>query len=357
MDIKLTLDSFLPDWLKRLYNFFSAVPANVEVENYWFYNISNLAYFLISLLHLSWIVVFFVIGQKTMLCVQIPSIFCYFIALYFNRKGQHVLAMVIGLVEVNLHQALAVVLLGWGTGFQNFIPLIALLPFLKYNESWLVKFGLGAGCMLCYLSIDKFVKNALPLRELSAVAADFLNFSNSVLCFLLVALWGIVLAISYQRAVSALIKKEQELFASQKANEQAEIIRELQLKDRDNEIYQLRNIELKNSNVEITEQKKVIEELVAEQEKIIRMRTLELQDANIKLIQANKKLLELIQYNSHYLREPLARVMGGMSIHEDVGLEEFYNDVWPQIDRAVHDLDRRIIDVIKIAEETVELYS
>ncbi len=357
MDIKITLDSFLPGWLKRLYIFFGTIPSNVEPDNYWFYNISNLAYILILILHVSWIVVFYLIGQKALLCAQLPSILCYVVALFLNRRGYHVLAMVIGLVEVNLHQVLAVTMLGWGMGFQNFIPLIALLPFLKYNEPWVVKMGLCIGCMLSYLYIDKFIKNRPPLFNLGTMGADYLNFSNSILCFILVALWGIVLAVSYQRAVSALLKKEQELFASQKANEQAEIIRKLELKERDNEIYQLRNIELKSSNVEIIEQKKVIEELVAEQDKIIQMRTLELQDANIKLIQANKKLLELIQYNSHYLREPLARVMGGMSIHEDVGLEEFYSDVWPQIDRAVHDLDRRIIDVIKIAEETVELYS
>ena len=158
MDVMHTVDRFLPKWVKRVYDFFIVIPAGVKADNYWFYNISNLAYVLVALLHTIWIGVFYFMGQSTMMYIQFFSVSCYAVALFFNRKGYHVLGMVIALAEANLHQVLAAATLGWGIGYQNFIPLIALLPFLKYNESWVTKFALAFGCLLCYMYIDQFNK-------------------------------------------------------------------------------------------------------------------------------------------------------------------------------------------------------
>lgn len=343
--------------VSRLNEYFRAVPQNVKDDNYWFYTISNLAYTLITFLHIFWVVVFYFMEQETLRNVQFASISVYVLAIALNRRGYHVLAMFLGLMEVNLHQGVAVTLLGWGAGFQNFIPLIALLPFLKYNENWFVKISLAASCMVTYLAIDFYMKNHIPIYIISKAASNFLIFSNALVAFLLVALWGIVLAISYQRTVTALMKKEQELFASKKAVEQAEILRQLEKKEQDSEIFQLRYVELKNSNDEIVLQKELIEALVAEQEIIIRQRTSELAETNFKLVNANKKLVELIQYNAHNLREPLARIMGAMYVMDYVSQEEFYGEIWPQMGKAVDDLDRSIKEVITIADETIVLYS
>ncbi len=347
----VTSNTFFGRLANSASRYFTAIPGFVREENYWFYNISNLAYTLITLLHCSWIVVFMNIGQSAMMLVQFGSIALYISALVLNRRGHHNAAMIIGILEATVHQGIAVRLLGWGAGFQNFIPLIAILPFLKHNASWFLKIGLGVGCTLFYLVIDFFIKNEPPLFQLKQTQVDLFNFSNSVMCFLLAALWGIVLSVSYQRTVAALLKKEQEL----KAVEQAGILRQLELKERDNEIFQLRNVELKNSNDEILHQKRLIEELVSEQEKIIEIRTKELADANTKLVQANKKLLELIQYNAHNIREPLTRLMGAMLVMEYMTIEEFREEIWPQMEKAVQDLDKAIKEVITIADNTVKL--
>ncbi len=101
---------------------------------------------------------------------------------------------------------------------------------------------------------------------------------------------------------------------------------------------------------------KTITKLVSEQEQTIQQRTAELAESNKKLIHANKKLVELIQYNAHNLREPLTRISGAMIIQEYITSEEFYKDVWPQMQKAVTDLDNSIKEVISIADETVDLY-
>jgi signal transduction histidine kinase len=97
-----------------------------------------------------------------------------------------------------------------------------------------------------------------------------------------------------------------------------------------------------------------IHKLVSEQEQTIQVRTAELAASNDKLIHANKKLVELIQYNAHNLREPLMRISGAMVIQEYLPTEEFFEDIWPQMRKAVTDLDDSIKNVINIADETVE---
>ena len=340
----------------RIYKYMSSVPASVKEDNYWFYSISNLAYTLIIVLHASWILVFYFFDQTTMMSVQLISIAAYIAAMAVNRRGYHFAGMLIGLLEANLHQTLAVASFGWIAGFQNLIPLMALMPFLKYNEKWITKIVLGLLCLAFYLYIDIFIKDQPPLQHLTGAAMNFFNFSNGVLCFILAALWGIVLAISYQRTVNALIRKEQELFTFQKAQEQADILRQLEVTERDNEIFHLRNVELKNSNDEINQQKELIEAMVSEQEIIILRRTSELAESNEKLTELNKKLVELIQYNAHSLREPLTRIMGAIDVASFITPEVFQEEIWPHLGKAVNDLDTRIRDVISLANDTIKLY-
>ena len=100
----------------------------------------------------------------------------------------------------------------------------------------------------------------------------------------------------------------------------------------------------------------VITKLVDEQEHTIEQRTGELAESNIKLANVNNKLVHLIQYNAHNLREPLTRISGGMLIKEYMTDDEFFTEVWPHLQKAVNDLDVRLKDVIKIADETVGFY-
>ncbi len=107
---------------------------------------------------------------------------------------------------------------------------------------------------------------------------------------------------------------------------------------------------------ELEQKHTVITQLVDEQEHTIEQRTSELAESNVKLANVNNKLVHLIQYNAHNLREPLTRISGGMLIKEYMTDEEFFHDVWPHLQKAVNDLDVRLRDVIKIADETVGFY-
>ncbi len=96
---------------------------------------------------------------------------------------------------------------------------------------------------------------------------------------------------------------------------------------------------------------KIISKLANEQEIVIEQRTHELAVANHDLADSNKKLRELIQYNAHQVREPLTRITGVMGIMDDLSNEEFMQDFWPEIARAVNDLDGRVKNIIQKAQE------
>jgi tetratricopeptide (TPR) repeat protein len=99
-------------------------------------------------------------------------------------------------------------------------------------------------------------------------------------------------------------------------------------------------------NNQLQESNKTISHLVTDQEAIIADRT-------EKLLKSNQKLVELIQYSAHNMREPLARVMGAMSIRDMIPAEEFDLEIWPQMAKAVTDLDNSIKEVVNIADETI----
>jgi class 3 adenylate cyclase len=244
----------------KVYNHFDTIPEAISIENYRFYIISNIAYTLGWFIHLLWLFVFLSIGQYTMMNFQFLSIGYHVLAIYLNRKGIHQAAMIIGMLEVVGHQVLAVYLLGWGAGFQYIIAAITLFPFLKPDGSLVVKALLFISCVASFLLLEIYVKNQQPVYTLSAAAVNGFNYSNIILCFLFMATWGFFVNIATQRTEEVLVKKKQELFIAEKAAEQTEMQRQLEVKQRDNEIYRLRNVELKNSNDEIILRNKMIEE-------------------------------------------------------------------------------------------------
>ena len=74
------------------------------------------------------------------------------------------------------------------------------------------------------------------------------------------ATWGSFLTIAVQRTETILTERNKAVYAAEKATEQAEMQRQLDVKERDMEIFRLRNVELKNSYDEIARRNVMIEE-------------------------------------------------------------------------------------------------
>jgi len=251
---------FIIRQFNRLYDHFDTAPPDIKLENYWFYTISNVAYTLAWMVHALWMVVFYLIGQYTMMWIQLAGISFYAVTIIFNRKGHHFAGLFLGGAEVIGHAVIATRLLGWGAGFQYYLPVIAVFPFLKHKGSWVLKASIVASMLLSYLYLDIYVKGLPPIFNLGNTIMNRFYYSNFIASFLIMSMWGLLLTAAYQRTVNLLINKEQELYNAEKDREQADMQRQLEVKERDNEIYRLRNVELKASHDEIVLQNHVIEE-------------------------------------------------------------------------------------------------
>jgi len=246
--------------LIRIFRHFDTIPPAISIEHYRFYIISNILYTLAWGIHAVWLGVFFTLGIYTLMWVQLASIACHAMAIMLNRKGQHGTAMIIGMAEIIVYQIVSVYLLGWNAGFQYFIIAISLFPFLKHDTTWPVKGLLSLMCVTSYLFLEIKVKNQPPVYALGAIARNGFNYSNIVVCFMFMATWGFFLTFAVKKTEAIILERNKALYLAEKAAEQAELQRQLEVKERDMEIYRLRNVELKNSFDEIALRNKMIEE-------------------------------------------------------------------------------------------------
>ncbi len=212
------------------------------------------------MIHALWFGAFFYLGVYALMWFQVISVGSHVLEIVLNRGGRHEAAMILGMLEVIVHQVLATYLIGWGAGFQYIILAIMLFPFLKHDTTWLVKGFLALACISSFLYLEINIKNQLPVYTLSHTSEMVFNYSNIVLCFLFMATWGSFLTIAVQRTETILMERNKAVYTAEKATEQAELQRQLEVKERDMEIYRLRNVELKHSFDEIARRNEMIEE-------------------------------------------------------------------------------------------------
>ncbi len=246
--------------LMRIFRHFDTIPQAVSIDHYRFYIISNILYTLAWGIHAVWLVAFFCLGIYMLMWIQLASILSHAIAIAINRKGHHGAAMIIGIAEIITYQVVSVYLLGWNSGFQYFIIAISLFPFLKHDTSWPIKGLLSLTCVVSYLFLEIHVKNQPPVFTLGQVAQNGFNYTNIVICFMFMATWGFFLTFAVQKTEGIILERNKALYLAEKAAEQAELQRQLEVKERDAEIYRLRNVELKHSVDEIASRNLVIEE-------------------------------------------------------------------------------------------------
>ncbi len=237
----------------RIYKHFDTVPSNIPIEQYSFYIISNIGYTIGWNVHFWWMVAFLCIGQYTMAGIQVVSILCHVVAIIINRRGNYQPAMMIGMLEVMGHQALAAYLLGWHSGFQYLIPAVAIFPYLKPDGNIVAKSFLVLCGMASFIGIEVLLKDHTAVFHVTAEQVKWFNYSNIVGCFLLISTWGVFISVATRRAQQIIDRKNEKIY-------KAEMQRELDITTRDAEISHLRNVELKNSNDEILLRNHQIEE-------------------------------------------------------------------------------------------------
>ncbi len=235
---------FLRTGIVAIYRHFDTLPKGVELENSRFYTVSNLAQTLAWNAHLWWLFTFWYLEIYPLAWIQVLSVLAYVMAILTNRKGYHMTSMTISLMEIVAHQILAVWLLGAMSGFQYFIPVVAIFPFLKPRGNIFLKSGLLLMCAAGFLFIELYVSKVTPVYTLAESPLMLFNITNIVMAFGFVGLWALYLNVAIYRGEIILAKRTREIALLEQQAEQDKLTFELQMKERDNEIFRLRNIEL-----------------------------------------------------------------------------------------------------------------
>lgn len=246
--------------LKRIYLHFDTLPKAVELENSRFYTVANVAETGAWMAHLAWAFIFYSLGLPTLVYIQLASIACYVAAIICNRHGYHMASMTIALGELVIHQVIVVWLLGTEAGFQYFVPVVGIFPFLKPRGNFVWKSLLLVMCVAGFMFIELYLHTLTPVYSLSAGSLQFFKVSNMALSFVFIGIWAYYITLSIHRAEIILRKRTKELAVAEQKAVQAEIEHQLNMKERDNEIFRLRNVELKKSYDEILEKNRQIEE-------------------------------------------------------------------------------------------------
>ena len=175
-------------WL-LIYRIFIKRPPCVKEENQnYFVFLSVITVFALSI-HVSYIFFFWFIGVKQLALFNIISISAWFLAAVLNRNGYHIICMIIGILEVCLHQTLCVIIIGWGSGFQYYIMIIPIGIYLAPRGFNFLKFAL---ILICYFNLsllDYYYRVSEPIFAINPLIMSILNYVNM---FIVVSLMGLV---------------------------------------------------------------------------------------------------------------------------------------------------------------------
>ncbi|UCE52729.1 MAG: PP2C family protein-serine/threonine phosphatase [Desulfobacterales bacterium] len=166
----------------------------------------NYAHSLGILTHSLFIVIFALIGVRTLALFNIFSVILWATAFILHRRGYISQGYFLITIENIAHAAVCTVVIGWDTGFQ-YIVLVqpACVFFLHWSTTR--KALMASIYCFAYIAMNYYANVSVPIIELSQIYIAVLNYGNIiVICFILASIGYIY----YRAAITAEEKLEQE---------------------------------------------------------------------------------------------------------------------------------------------------
>ncbi|MFM2387625.1 MAG: Adenylate cyclase [Bacteroidota bacterium] len=178
---------------------FDSVPKSIGVADLKFYSLANLVLTLGLFVHLHWIFLFYYYGFTTLSIVNVFSALVYVYSIYINRKGHFFVSSAIMVFEIIVHQCIAVYYFGLEVYFQNYMLVIAIFPFLMPKGNWFLKILLLSSSILAYTILVSMLNSHNPIYDCSEGQYYYLRITNSVFCFISLAISGAYFSLTMQQ--------------------------------------------------------------------------------------------------------------------------------------------------------------
>jgi diguanylate cyclase (GGDEF)-like protein len=147
---------------------------------------------------------FFLLGHARLAAFNVLSVAIWIAAALVNRRGRSTLAMWLLTLEVVAHAVLAVLTLGWASGFQYY--LIPLIPFVMFND----RLGSATVAVIsaCVSAEILVLRAVAPEGATEGVIAPLLRYGN-----LAIPLLALALVSFYFRRASTIAERRMESIA------------------------------------------------------------------------------------------------------------------------------------------------
>ena len=176
--------------VSKVYRFFSTAPNSISSKNQRFYIIGNIGFNIAALIHVSWILLFWFLDVRILFYFNFLSVSIFLTAIYLNRRGYHLFALSLAAMEIITHQTLCVLIIGWDAGFQYYIIMLTVAPFLMLPGRNLWKLFLIIIGLISFLILDYYYRDNIPLQIIDATILKILNSSNIFFSIVIIVLWA-----------------------------------------------------------------------------------------------------------------------------------------------------------------------
>lgn len=159
------------------------------------------------LVHSLFIPLFYAIGSTTLALINIGSVALYAAALHLIDKPRfYGLALMMAWVEILGHALLAVIAIGWESGFHYYV--LTLLPLIFMRSTKRSRLQVLYAATLCglYIALDALMHVTGPIDHINAEVLAALRYVNMAATFLLLA----ALVNAYMRIINETERQLQE---------------------------------------------------------------------------------------------------------------------------------------------------
>lgn len=131
-----------------------------------------------GLAHLGFLTLFFQAEAPALAYVSIASMLGFAGAFQLARRERVAQAWAVTVLSALVHSVVAVLIVGWDTGFHYYILLMIPAAVISSIRPLLLKAGTVLGLMLVYLGLDIAMRHRAPGHELSALVTEGLHYFN-----------------------------------------------------------------------------------------------------------------------------------------------------------------------------------
>ena len=184
-----------------------AVPPSVARYDYRMYLSMIIANYIAFSLHLAWVFVFYFLGCLELSLINVVSVAIWIFSItILTRYGAMLTAVVIGSLEVLVHQFFGVYFLGWGYGFQYYLLVIVAFTFLmNFKNVMFIPVALFLACLISFLGFYYGVQYwKYPHVDLGSTVRETFLMINVTSAFAILAIMSYVYSEAAQRAEAML---------------------------------------------------------------------------------------------------------------------------------------------------------